>query len=66
MRAPARTRATAPAGQRGGRRGRLGPAVGGPNQGGTTVRSLVAFVALGLALVLLALLLMRLRASRRP
>jgi hypothetical protein len=30
------------------------------------VRNLVAFVALGLALVLLALLVMRLRASRRP
>jgi len=30
------------------------------------VRNLVAFVALGLALVLLALLLVRLRASRRP
>jgi hypothetical protein len=30
------------------------------------VRNLVAFVALGLALVLVALLLVRLRASRRP
>jgi hypothetical protein len=30
------------------------------------MRNLVAFVAVGLALVLLALLLVRLRASRRP